>query len=292
MNIGFIGLGAMGAPMAKHLAASGFPVRGYDPFAPVGPESGVTRVDAPTDAAADADVLCVMVATPAQAEAALMGAEGDDANALSALSAGATVVVMATVGPEAATRLAEAVEAVGGRFVDAPVSGGVARAGTGELTIMASGSDEALAAADPVLETLGSSVFRTGPRAGDAQRMKLVNQLLCGVHIAAAGEALAYAEALGIDRAVAFEVVSTGAAASFMLSDRGARMVARDFAQPRSAIDIFVKDLGLVCEAVDLDLPIAEAARSRFALASAAGDGRLDDSAVITTYERPREEQG
>lgn len=280
--VGFIGLGAMGAPMAERLARSGFPVLGFDPYTPEHPASAIARASSAAEAAERAEVLCVMVATPAQAEAALLGEEGT----LASLQPGATVVLMATVGPDAVARFAAEATQRGIGFVDAPVSGGVARAGAGDLLIMASGEDTALRAAGPVLNALGSSVFRLGKAPGAAQRMKLVNQLLCGVHIAVAAEALAYAESLGIDRRTAFEVVSTGAAASFMLSDRGTRMVDREFATPKSAVDIFVKDLGLVLGATALDLPIAAAALERFETASARGGGRLDDSAVITTYEQ------
>jgi 3-hydroxyisobutyrate dehydrogenase/putative dehydrogenase len=170
----------------------------------------------------------------------------------------------------------------GGRFVDAPVSGGVARAGTGDLLVMVGAEDAALADARDVLDALSATWHHVGRAPGDGQRMKLVNPLLCGVHHAVAAEALGYAERLGIDPAAALEVLSGGAAASFMLGDRGPRMVAGDFEPPRSAVDIFVKDLGLVVDAApDVPLPLAAAARARFVAAHDAGMGRLDDSALI-----------
>jgi len=279
-TVGFVGLGAMGAPMAARLAATGRTVQGYDPFAPATP-TGVRRVDTARDAAAGAEVVVLMVATPEQARDALGGETG----VLRSLQQGAVVLVTATVGPDAVTALAGEVAAAGGELVDAPVSGGVVRAADGELTLMVSGSPAAIDRTRGVIDALGGTVFVLTDTAGDGQRMKLVNQLLAGVHIAVAGEALAYARALGIDPARAFEVVSSGAAASFMLDDRGRRMVAEAFDEPRSAVDIFVKDLSLVTGAARFPLPIAEAALDRFRAASAAGLGRKDDSAVITTYE-------
>lgn len=287
--VAWIGLGAMGMPMASHLVRSGFPVVGYDPAPTLRfPEDVSIRTAASPAAAADgASVVVVMVATPAQAEAALLGADG----VLAGLREGATVVVTATIGPESATALATAVAEAGGAFVDAPVSGGVARAGSGELLVMVGADEAAFGAARPVLDALGATVHHVGPRPGDGQRMKLVNQLLCGVHIAVAAEALAYAERLGIDPAAALEVLGGGAAASFMLGDRGPRMVSGEFEPPRSAVDIFVKDLGLVLDAdPDAALPLARAARGRFVQAADAGMGRLDDSSLIRLPDPGRRE--
>ena len=139
-----------------------------------------------------------------------------------------------------------------------------------------------------VLDALGSSVVHCGERPGDGQAVKLVNQLLCGVHIAAAAEALAYAEALGLDPATVHDTIRHGAAASFMLDDRGSRMLAREFAEVRSALDIFVKDMGLVVEAGaanDARTPLAEAARRLYEEGSEKGLGREDDSGVIRLLE-------
>ena len=136
-------------------------------------------------------------------------------------------------------------------MVDAPASGGVARAGRGDLLILVSGSPEAVAGVQPLLDTLARSAPVVGPSPGDGQRMKLVNQLLCGVHIAAAAEALSFAESLGLDPGECWKILRDGAAASFMFDDRGARMVAGEFGDVRSALDIFVKDMGLVTGAAD-----------------------------------------
>ena len=284
---GLIGLGVMGAPMARHLAASGHRVTAFDP-APAAAGtvagSGVVLAEDGPAVAAVSDVLVCMVATPAQARTALLG----EAGALAALRPGSALVVMGTLGREPVEELAAAAAEREVGLVDAPVSGGVVRAGKGELLIMAAADDTAWAAARPLLEALGDPVRRVGARPGQGQVVKLVNQLLCGVHIAAAAEALAFAGSMGVDVEQTWETIRPGAAASFMLDDRGGRMVERSFDDVRSALDIFVKDMGLVTEAArgsGLDAVLAETARRVFEDSSERGWGRQDDSGVIRWYE-------
>jgi 3-hydroxyisobutyrate dehydrogenase len=282
MAVAWIGLGAMGLPMARRLAADGQRIVGYDVVAG---RTGDTVIPAasPRAAAAGADAVFVMVADAAQARAALSGEHG----ALGALRPGAAVVVCSTVGPDAMAELADDIRGAGGRPVDAPVSGGTARAATGDLLVMAGAAPDDLAAVAGLLASLAAQVIPAGARPGDGQRLKLVNQLLCGVHIAVAAEALAFARALGLDPALCHAALGGGAAASFMFGDRGARMVTGSFTDVRSAVDIFVKDMGLVAEvagAAGFDAELAEHARRRFQAAHAAGFGRLDDSSVIRTY--------
>jgi len=283
-RLGFIGLGAMGAPMARNLAAAGFELAVFDVderrTRAAAPDLGARSAGSAADAASGADVLVVMVADSAQAQAALLGDDG----AAAALPAQAAVVLMSTVGPQAVAALA----AEGHPLLDAPVSGGVARAETGELLVMAGGPAELFERLQPVLDALGSTVVHCGERPGDGQAVKLVNQLLCGVHIAAAAEALAYAQALGLDPAMVHDTIRHGAAASFMLDDRGPRMLARKFEDARSALDIFVKDMGLVVDAGadhGARTPLAQAARQLYEQASAQGFGREDDSGVIRLLE-------
>jgi 3-hydroxyisobutyrate dehydrogenase len=211
--------------------------------------------------------------------------------AAAALPTGAVVMIMATAGPEAVVSAAQRLAASGAAVVDAPVSGGVQRAGTGDLLIMVSGPAGAIARARPLLDALARAAPVVGHLPGDGQRMKLVNQLLCGVHIAAAAEALAFAEALGLAAADCWQVLREGAAASFMFDDRGARMVAGQFREARSALDIFVKDMGLVGAAADragAPVPLAEAARRLYERGHDQGMGRLDDSAVIEVLRQGR----
>ena len=283
-RLGFIGLGAMGGPMARNLAAAGFELAVFDVDTrrtrAAAEDFGARAADSAPAAAAGADALVVMVTDGAQATEALLG----DGGAAAALPAEAAVVVMSTIGPEAVTALAEE----GHPLLDAPVSGGVARAETGDLLVMAGGPAELFERLALVLDAVGSTVVHCGEQPGDGQAVKLVNQLLCGVHIAAAAEALAYAQALGLDPAKVHDTIRHGAAASFMLDDRGSRMLTREFTDVRSALDIFVKDMGLVVEAGAANgarTPLAEAARRLYEEGSARGLGREDDSGVIRLLE-------
>ncbi len=287
MRIGWLGLGAMGAPMATCLARAGHDVAGYD-IVPGRAASlaagGLRAADTISAAVRDADLVAVMVATPEQLEqvlSSLMGPPGPDGPAL---VPGTIVMIAATVGPEAVAAAAGRLAGPGATVVDAPVSGGVARAAAGDLLIMVSGAADAVRRIQPVLDALARNAPVVGASPGDGQRMKLVNQLLCGVHIAAAAEALAFAGALGLDRAECWRVLRGGAAASFMFEDRGARMAEGQFGEVRSALDIFVKDMGLVGAAADEAgawVPLAAAARQLYARGHDLGLGRLDDSALI-----------
>ena len=293
MRIGWLGLGAMGAPMAGCLARAGHSVVAYDIVpgrAAALAGDGVQAADSITGAVRDAGIAAIMVATPDQVDQVLFGPGG----AAGSLEAGAVVVIMATVGPEV---VAEVTTRLGRRMVsvvDAPVSGGVQRAAAGDLLIMVSGADAAVGRLRPLLGALARSAPVVGPVPGDGQRMKLVNQLLCGVHIAAAAEALAFGESLGLDPGECWRVLRDGAAASFMFEDRGARMIAGEFGTPRSALDIFVKDMGLVSAAAEhagASAPLAAAARQLYEEGHERGLGRLDDSALIEVLRQDRSER-
>jgi 3-hydroxyisobutyrate dehydrogenase len=282
MRVGWIGLGAMGSPMAGCVARAGFDTSAYDidpARARALAADGVKPAASIREAATGADVLVVMVATPDQVESVLFG----DDPAADALSRGAAVVVMATVGPAPVQRWAERLGRQQVDLVDAPVSGGVARAAAGDLLVMVGGAEPAVARVQPLLDAMAREAPHVGSAPGDGQKVKLVNQLLCGVHIAAAAEALALAEAMQLDPAATWEVVRGGAAASFMLDDRGSRMV-HGTDEVRSALDIFVKDMGLVTDAArssNSPAPLASAAEQLYLAGHRAGLGRRDDSAVI-----------
>lgn len=283
-EIAFVGLGAMGLPMARHLVEAGFPVRGYD----LRPESraalvaaGGRRAETLAQAAEGADILLLMVVNAAQAEDVLFGR-----GALDALAADAAVILMATCPPQVVAAIAERVAARGRRFVDAPVSGGVAGAEAATLTIMAAAPGDSLSAVRPVLDALGDRIFHVGTRAGQGATVKAVNQLLCGVHIAAAAEAMALAAKVGVDLPVVLEILSGSSASSWMLRDRGPRML-EDEPVVTSAVDIFVKDLGIVLEAgrgAGAALPLAALAHQLFVSTSGRGDGAADDSQVVRAY--------
>lgn len=284
LTVAFVGLGAIGTPMARNLVAAGFSTRGYD----IRPEaraafaaSGGQAAESLAEAVSGADVLLLMVIDAGQAEAVLFS-EG----ALDALPPSATVILMATCPPQAVAALAERVEAAGRAFVDAPVSGGVAGAEAAKLTIMAAAPEGTLARVRPVLDALGDRVFHVGERPGQGATIKAVNQLLCGVHIAAVAEAFALAETVGVDLSVVLEILSGSSASSWMLRDRGPRML-EDEPRVTSAVDIFVKDLGIVLEAgrgAKAALPLAALAYQLFLSTSGRGDGAADDSQVIRAF--------
>jgi 3-hydroxyisobutyrate dehydrogenase len=287
MRVGWIGLGAMGSPMAACVARAGHEVTAFD----LDPEraealsgDGVRPAATIADAAADVDVLAIMVATPEQVESVLFG----DGAAAAELKHGCVVLIMATVGVAAVAGWTQRLADHGIDVVDAPVSGGVARAGAGDLLMMVSGSPAALDQVQPVIHAMARTAPIVGAAAGDGQKLKLVNQLLCGVHIAAAAEALNFAESMGLDPASCWETLRHGAAASFMLDDRGSRMVDGSFDGVKSALDIFVKDLNLVVDAAEKShaaTMLAATAQQAFRLGAAAGLGRLDDSSVIRVYD-------
>ncbi|MFL5185297.1 MAG: NAD(P)-dependent oxidoreductase, partial [Microvirga sp.] len=241
-TIGFIGLGAMGLPMARNLAARGFSVRGFDmrrTAVEALAQAGGVRAASAVEASTGADVLVLMVVNAAQAETILL-ADG----ALAALPENGIVVLMATCPPGAVEKIAARVLETGRRFVDAPVSGGVVGAESATLSIMAAAPQATIDAARPVLDALGDKVFHVGERPGQGAMVKTVNQLLCGVHIAVAAEALSLAAKVGVDLAVMLNILSGSSASSWMLKNRGPRMLQAE-PEVTSAVDIFVKDLGI-----------------------------------------------
>ncbi len=283
-TIGFIGLGAMGLPMAKNLAARGFSVRGFDlrPAARADlAEAGGSEAASAAEATLDADAAVLMVVDAAQAEQILF-TDG----ALAALHPGALVLLMATCPPAAVAAIAARVTAAGFGFVDAPVSGGVVGATAGSLTIMAAAPTDTFAAARPMLDAMGGKVVHVGEAPGQGATAKAVNQLLCGAHLAVAAEALSLAERLGVDMHVMLDIVGGSAASSWMLRDRGPRML-EEAPAVTSAVDIFVKDLGIVLEAgrgAKSALPMAALAHQLFLSVSGRGLGAADDSQVIRAY--------
>src|SRR5205814_4327923 len=176
--------------------------------------------------------------------------------------------------------------ALGILYIDAPISGGASRAASGEMTVMSAARPEAYAKAGSVLEDMAGKVYRLGDRAGAGSKVKVINQLLAGVHIAAAAEAMALGLREGVDPAALYEVITHSAGTSWMFENRMAHVLAGDYT-PLSAVDIFVKDLGLVLDtarATRFPLPLASTAHQMFMQASAAGHGGEDDAAVIKVF--------
>ena len=280
MNITFIGVGAIGLPMALHIQRAGYQVTGVDVSEAVASHAmanGIVTVRSLSEAPPAAMVV-VMVATPEQL-ATLVGG-------ITELPSGQVWVIMSTVGPQSVREQGDILRRLGARVVDAPVTGGVARAKTAELVIFAAGAAADVEAARPVLDTMGK-VHITGSQPGDGQSIKVVNQHLCSVHLAAAAEALSLARSLGLDPGAVLSLVEKGAAGSWMLSDRGPRMIAGTEVHVTSAINIFVKDSGLVAEAgasCGAQLPLLDIAHARFCQAADMGLGVRDDSRVIETW--------
>ena len=284
-TVAVLGLGAMGLPMATRLATQ-LTVHGFDIAKPrlrLAEESGVQTFESARSAAADSDALLLAVRNGEQLNEVLFGEHG----VADTLKPGAVVILTSTVGtepiPAAVARLAE----FGVELVDAPLSGGPKRAGEGDLLIVVGASPAALATARPVLELLASTLTVVGDKPGDGQALKTVNQLLCGIHIAAAAEAMALADALGLDQAKTLAALEAGAAGSFMLSNRGPRILeayTEDGAEVLSRLDIFVKDMGIVgkaTRAAGLATPVAAAAEQLYLLGQAQGLAAADDSALI-----------
>jgi L-threonate 2-dehydrogenase len=285
-QIGFVGLGAMGGGMAANLLKAGFSVLGYDIEAQAAERltsAGGKAVAAPAEAATR--LVIVMVATAEQAEQAIFG---HNTGLAGAMPEGSTLALMSTVAPAYVRQLATRLASLGIELMDAPVSGGAKGARDGALTIMASGSEAAFRACDAAFTAMARKVYRLGAEPGAGSTVKMVNQLLAGVHIAAAAEAMALGTRGGADPRVLFEVISNSAGNSWMFSNRVPHMLDGDYT-PLSALDIFVKDLGIVLDAgraLRFPLPLAASAHQMFLMGAAAGLGREDDSAVVKVFEK------
>ena len=286
-SIAFIGLGAMGLPMARRLLAAGFRVRGFDvsdsALAALRGAGGEAP-DSPAGAVQGADLVVLMVATAEQVEAALDGPQG----ALSTLPDGATVVLHSTVSPAFSQTLGERLAARGNFLLDAPVSGGVVGAEAGKLSVMAAGPAQAFAAAEQMLDVVAGKVYRLGDAPGLGSSVKMINQLLAGVHIVSAAEAMALGTRVGADPDVLYDIICHSAGGSWMFQNRVPRMLEEN-PEVTSAVEIFVKDLGIVLDTgheLRFPLPLASLAHQQFLAASAAGLGRADDSAVVRVYEQ------
>lgn len=283
--VGVIGLGAMGGGMARSLRRAGHAVHGFDLRAEAAQafaaEGGIACASAAALAAVCTVVVSVVV-NAAQTEALLFGAGGVAA----ALRPGSVFVMCSTVDPHWSAALEARLEALGLLYLDAPISGGAAKAAAGQITMMTAGRPAAYAACGSALDAMAARVYRLGDRAGAGSRVKILNQLLAGVHIAAAAEAMALGLREGVDPAALYEVITHSAGNSWMFENRMAHVLAGDYT-PLSAVDIFVKDLGLVLDlarASKFPLPLSATAHQMFMQASTAGHGQEDDSAVIKIF--------
>lgn len=281
MKIGIVGLGSMGYGMASSLLRAGHVVCGAD----VNP-AAVDRLHAEGAApwTFELEALVLVVLNAAQVEAVLFGAEGVAAQ----LPPGAVVICCVTVAPDFARTIAARCEALGLQYLDAPISGGSLKAAAGKLSVMASGTAAAFAAARPMLQATAEKVFELGDSAGMGSAMKAVNQMLAGVHIAAMAEAVTFGMTQGITPETFLSVIPDCAGTSWMLENRAPHIVAGDYT-PYSAVDIWPKDLGIVLDAAraaKFAAPLTAAALQQFVAASGMGFGRQDDAAVAKVYAR------
>jgi 3-hydroxyisobutyrate dehydrogenase-like beta-hydroxyacid dehydrogenase len=280
------GLGAMGYGMAASLLRAGHGVHGFDispePVARLQAEGGLTG--SARDVAADLDAVTVVVVNAAQTEEVLFGESG----IVPLLRQGAVVLGCATVAPDFARAMAARCAKHGVHYLDAPISGGAAKAAVGRLSVMASGPADAFAAARPVLDATAETVFELGDEAGAGSAMKAVNQMLAGVHIAAMGEALTFGMTQGIAPQTFLDVISKCAGTSWMLENRAPHVIAGDYT-PLSQINIWPKDLGIVLDtakAAGFSAPITAAALQQYMVAVGMGLGREDDAAIAKVYAR------
>jgi putative dehydrogenase len=299
MKVGIIGLGSMGLGIATSIAKRGIPLSGYDlkSEAAVGlVEAGGIFARSAMEAAQGVDALVVVVVNAAQADSVLYGEGG----AAAKMKRGGVIVVCVTMAPQDARLLASKAAEMGLLYLDAPISGGSTKAEAGELTIMASGSAEAFEKAQPVLAAIATVVHRLGEAPGIGASFKMINQLLAGVHIAAACEALTFAARLGLDLPMVYKVITGSAGNSWMFENRGPHILDGDYS-PRSAVDIFTKDLGIVNDMgrqEKFPLQLSATALQMFIATAAAGMGRDDDASVarmiakITGVELPDPRKG
>ncbi len=283
--LGVIGLGSMGLGAARSALRRGITTWGCDTRAEVRDlfaKDGGQVVARPADLAPHCKVVVVLVVNAAQTEDVLFGEHG----LAGSMAPGSVVVCSATVDPAIVPGWAERLAKHGLLLIDGPVSGGARKAEAGEMTVMASGEPRAFEAGLALLQACAGKVYRLGDRAGIGSTVKMVNQHLAGVHIATACEAMALGMRAGADPAQLYEVICNSAGMSWMFQNRVPHILEGDYT-PLSAVNIFVKDLGIVLDAarkLAFPLPLAAAAHQLYLATAAMGHGAEDDSAVVKYY--------
>lgn len=285
-RIGVFGLGSMGYGMAQSLLRAGHNVAGFDlnPKAVIAfqAEGGATEMQA--DILPGLDIVVIVVLNADQTREVLFGANG----IAQYLTAGTGIIACATVAPSFAKEMETAAQAAGLHYLDAPISGGALKAASGHLSVMASGTEAAFSKTCPALGAMAETVFELGDAAGAGSAMKAVNQLLAGVHIAAMAEAVTFGMTQGVEPAKALEVISQCAGSSWMFENRAPHIINADYT-PRSSVNIWPKDLGIVLDIADqakFAAPLTMTALQQFQAAVSAGLGDEDDAAVAKIYAR------
>ena len=287
-HIGFIGLGLMGRPMAKNLLKAGFKLtvhsrsrRPMDELAAL----GATPAASPRDVAAASEVVITMVPDAPDVEAVVMGPDGILAGA--GAKPGLIHVDMSTISPVATRRIAEMERKAGVTHLDAPVSGGTVGAEAGTLSIMVGGDEAAFDACQPIFAAMGKKITYMGP-SGAGQTTKACNQIMTGGIYAVMAEALVLAAKSGLDPAKVVDVLSSGAARCWALEVRAPKILKREL-NPGFKASMQYKDLNIVAEtarAEGVPTPVTALVREMYSAMLAAGDGELDNSAVVTVWEK------
>lgn len=286
MKTAVFGLGSMGYGIASSVLKAGHETFGFDPateqLSKFVSEGGST---APIAAiASELECVVVVVLNAAQTEDVLFGENG----IVPLLADGCVVIACATVAPDVARNLSARCAEHNVMYLDAPISGGSVKAAQGELSVMASGSIETFETARPVLDAMASTVFELGEKPGAGSAMKSVNQLLAGVHIATMAEAMTFGITQGVSPATFLKVISQCAGSSWMLENRAPHVISGDYT-PHSAVNIWLKDLGIVldiAESAGFEAPVTKAALQQYTSANAQGHGLEDDAAVAKVYAR------
>lgn len=286
MKIGFAGLGIMGAPMSQNLLKTGFDVivwnRTSSKTKPL-QKAGARVASSLPDLARFADVLITMLNDTPDVEEIILGPDG----LARALTPGKIIIDMSTISPDATTKIAARLEQMGCAMLDAPVSGGDIGAQKGTLTIMVGGPEETFTTCLPVFQALGKNIVLCGGH-GDGQRVKMINQVLCGLHAVALSEAFILAQKMELDLEVVHQVVSSGAAGSWALDNYGPRILCGDFS-PGFKLGMQQKDLRIAHETADklqLQVEGAELAFRLFTRGTENGLGELGSHALIKLYDK------
>lgn len=286
-RVGIVGVGAMGMAMARNLHAKGWSVSTRDLRSDADEQAraiGLRVCESPRALAVQSDLLLIVVVDAGQIDAVLFGEDG----IVHAAEGARTVMLCSTIAPQDAIRIAARLATHGFDTIDAPISGGPARARAGTMSVMLAAPAEALAPWQALLADMAEKRFVVSARVGDAAKAKLVNNLLAGINLVAGAEALALAEKIGLDPAAMFEIIRVSSGASWVFEDRMARALTEDYSPPRAAARILTKDLGLataLAASVDHRTPLGDAALARFRETVARGWAELDDAAVIKTYQ-------
>ena len=294
-KVGVIGLGAMGNGMAQSLRRAGYSVHVFDVRAEVAKKfstGGGTACASLAELGAACEVVFSVVVNAEQTESVLFGTRNGSDSASSSAGVAATMkpgsvfAMCSTVAPALAVDFEQRVTEQGLLFLDSPISGGAARASSGEMTMMTAGPQAAYDKCEAMLNSMAAKVYKLGSAAPAGTTVKMINQLLAGVHIAAAAEAMALGIKAGADPAMLYEVISNSAGSSWMFQNRVPHILAGDYT-PLSAVNIFIKDLGIVLDSarkLPFPLPLTSSAHQMYLAAAAHGHGLEDDSAVIKMF--------